>query len=265
MMRFKIIGGDRRFEILKEILVLSGHTYDPSAHIIILPLPLSRDGRTLNAPACEKEILLSDIIEQADEGDIFLGGLVDSNFAAKLEAAGAVVFDYNARDEFAQMNAVPTAEGAVSIAIENTDYSLFGSNCLVAGYGKIGKVLSSYLKALGASVTVSARKEADFELAKASEVNHIHSDSLADHIDRFTLIFNTVPHRIFDKKVIDRMNQNTLYIELASAPYGIDFDEAKAAGIELINAPSLPAKVAPVTAAKNIKNTIFNILREEFS
>lgn len=263
-MQFKILGGDKRFEILKDMLVSSGHTVSDNAHIIILPLPVSRDGENLNAPNESAAIPLSDIVHSADEGDIFFGGMIPPDFAAKLRAAGAVTFDYNAYSRFAKLNAIPTAEGALALAVENTDYSLFGAKCLVSGYGRIGKVLSRYLKALGADVTVSARKQSDFDTADKNGTVHIHSGEIARHIADFPLIFNTVPHRIFGDDAIAAAKKGTLYIELASAPYGVDFARADKAGIRVINAPSLPAKVAPVTAAKNIKDTIFHIMREEF-
>lgn len=264
-MQFNIIGGDNRFEILEKMLTESGHTVSKNARVFILPLPVSRDGITVNAPRQNDKILLSDIIQNTEEGDIYFGGLIPEDFALKLRATGAVVFDYNACEEFARLNAVPTAEGALALAIESTDYSLRGAKCLVSGYGKIGKVLAQYLSALGADVTISARKEADFSAANQLGLKHIHCNEITLHIADYPLIFNTVPHRIFTDEAISAMSSGCLYIELASAPYGIDFDCASAAGITLINAPSLPAKVAPVTAAKNIKNTIFHIIREEFT
>ncbi len=263
--QLKIIGGDKRFEILGNMLIEDGHTLSDNSHIIVLPLPLTRDGENLNAPRENTAIRLSDIILAADEGDVFFGGLIPSDFAAKIRATGAVIYDYNALDRFAALNAVPTAEGAVAIAINNTDYSLNGAKCLVSGYGKIGKVLARYLKALGAEVTVSARKQSDFSIAEKEDIKHIHSGEIGQHIAEFPLIFNTVPHRIFGTDAIKSAAKGTLYIELASSPYGIDFDSANAAGITVINAPSLPARVAPVTAAKNIYKAIFHIIREEFS
>ncbi len=264
-MKFKIMGGDKRFEILESLLVGDGHIPDSDAHFIILPLPLTRDGEALNAPRATHTIKLNDIILAADEGDIFFGGLVPSDFAAKIRAAGAVIYDYNALDRFKELNAIPTAEGALAIAVNETDYSINGAKCLVSGYGKIGKVLARYLKSLGASVTVSARKQSDFDFAEKEGVAYIHSEDIAKHAADFPLIFNTVPYRIFGEDIIDRLGKDTLYIELASKPYGIDFLLAKNKGVRVIDAPSLPARVAPKTAAENIYKAIFHIIREEFS
>lgn len=43
---------------------------------------------------------------------------------------------------------------------------------------------------------------------------------------------------------------------------GVDFDSAKKLGLNVIWALSLPGKVAPVTAAVFIKETIYNIINE---
>ena len=45
-------------------------------------------------------------------------------------------------------------------------------------------------------------------------------------------------------------------------PAGVDFEAAARLGVRAIWALSLPGRVAPVTAGRSIRNTIYNILRE---
>ena len=59
-----------------------------------------------------------------------------------------------------------------------------------------------------------------------------------------------------------KLNKNCLVIELASKPGGIDVEAAKEIEIKIVMAQGLPGKVAPVTAAKAIKDTIYNIIEE---
>ncbi len=47
-----------------------------------------------------------------------------------------------------------------------------------------------------------------------------------------------------------------------STPRGVDFDAAARLGVQVIWALSLPGKVAPVTAGRAIRDTIYNILQE---
>jgi dipicolinate synthase subunit A len=49
---------------------------------------------------------------------------------------------------------------------------------------------------------------------------------------------------------------------LASKPGGVDLEAAKELEIKAISALGLPGKVAPVTAAMVIKDTIYNIIEE---
>ena len=78
----------------------------------------------------------------------------------------------------------------------------------------------------------------------------------------FDLIFNTVPHQILGEKLLSKLNPKALVIDLASRPGGVDLFSAKALGIQVVWALSLPGKVAPHTAAETMKNTVLNILEE---
>lgn len=137
------------------------------------------------------------------------------------------------------------------------------SNCLVAGYGRIGKILAASLKALGANVTVAARKKSDLAWISASgykaiDINKLKSDTSLD------LVFNTVPSMIFDAHTLKHLCEDSIVIDLASKPGGVDFDAAKRMGIEAIHALSLPGKVAPKRAGEIIKDTIYNMLEEDY-
>ena len=51
-------------------------------------------------------------------------------------------------------------------------------------------------------------------------------------------------------------------MDLASKPGGVDMEAASRLGVRVIWALSLPGKVAPVTAGKIIRDTIYHILNE---
>ena len=53
-----------------------------------------------------------------------------------------------------------------------------------------------------------------------------------------------------------------MLIDIASNPGGIDRNIAKKKDLKLIWALSLPGKVAPVTSAEFIKETIYHVLKE---
>ena len=75
------------------------------------------------------------------------------------------------------------------------------------------------------------------------------------------VVFNTVPDKIIGGNEL-LTAKNTLIIDLASKPGGVDMERAKDLGVKVIWALGLPGKVAPVTSGNIIKETILNIFSE---
>lgn len=222
---------------------------------IILPLPCSRDGKQINAPLSSFNITIDENIERLlDNKPIFCG------MKNKLPFQYGQVYDYGTREEFAVENAVPTSEGAIEIAMHEYDGTINSSLCLVAGYGRIGRVLSDMLAGLGAKVTVSARSLKDLAFIRSRGFNAICSEKLSGKYD---IIFNTVPHLLFDSYTLAKTASEALVIDLASLPGGVDFEAAERIGIKAVHALSLPGKTAPKTSGMIIKNAVYNIIREE--
>ena len=159
-------------------------------------------------------------------------------------------------------NAVPTAEGAIELAISETPITIHNSKCLVMGYGKVGKALSHSLSALGAHTFVQARKYADLALIENHGCHPLTMNEAKTHIGDFDIIFNTIPALVLDVDTLRAVSRDTLIIDLASKPGGVDFSAAKELGLNVVWALSIPGKVAPVTAGLIIKDTITNILTE---
>ncbi len=171
-----------------------------------------------------------------------------------------LLYDYLSREEFAVMNAVLTAEGAVAIAIDKTKKSLYGADVLILGYGRIGKITARYFSSLGAKVSAAARKPCGIAWIKANghmAVDMNCEDDLRAALSSADIIINTVPARILTGERADAVNSDTLLIELASVSCT---DEN--AGFSIINAGGLPGKTAPITAGHIIADTIDNILTE---
>ena len=166
------------------------------------------------------------------------------------------------REELAVLNTISTAEGAIQIAIENTNKILHGSKVLVLGFGRIGKVLARKLAGLSVKVTCAARKDEDLAWIKAYGHMSTNINALGENLSEYDIIINTVPHLILNEERLQYVKQDTLLIDLASNPGGIDKKVAKDKNIKLIWALALPGKVAPVTTAEFIKDTIYNILKE---
>ncbi len=254
-MRFHIMGGDVRQRYLAAYIAAKGFEVTTSylgedtspdweADTLILPLPTSRDGDWLHTPLSKKRIPLEEIQERNRSRFLF-GGMLPKGFCGT---------DYFDAEEVTLANAVPTAEGALALAIANTPFTLGGASALILGGGRIGQILTLKLRALGADVTVGARRAETLALCRTLGAKGCFYEDLPYH--RFRLIFNTVPATILDEERLKKFPQGALLMELASAPGGFDPTLAVCQGLTVLNAQGLPGKYAPETAAKIIGDYI---------
>ncbi len=281
---FAVIGGDLRCAYMAGLLAADGYKViasgfdgadlppcvtgctNPSqavalAEFVILPMPVTTDGRTINAPFSRSRITLDEVLGAMKPSQKLVGGAVSDEVRAEVESRGLSIIDYLHRDELAVYNAVPTAEGAIQLAMEELPITIHGARCLVTGYGRIARALACRLGALGADVTVAARKFSD--IARAESQGH-HGVEIAhlDDVGDFDVIFNTIPALIFDRGRLEKLEKSTLLIDLASRPGGVDFNAAAELQLKTIWALSLPGRVAPKSAGQIIKNTILNMIKE---
>jgi len=226
---------------------------------IVLPLPASRDGECINAPYCEHKIPLSAIIDAAAPNATVYCGKATDELVALCEANSLTLVDYFEREELTVLNAAITAEGALEIIMREKAQAILGMSVLITGYGRISKILSKYLHALGADVTVCARKHADLTWAKITGCSAVQIDKIDNALGGFDTVVNTVPAQIFGKDRLARLKSDCLILDLASKT-GIEDTEStkqsvKQSGLKVIWALSVPGKVAPITV-RDIKNTI---------
>lgn len=230
---------------------------------IILPLPLSRDNTTIITPLFDGTIRIDDIINIIkNTNKLLLVGKASNAVIGKLKENNIPVIDYFKNEQLNIQNAILTVEGAIALAINETNFSLYGSKCLVTGYGRIAKILSKRLASMGAKVTVVARNPTDLNWAEVNGYNVSKIDDISKNHNT-DIIFNTVPARILNEETISKLNKDCLIIELASEPYGTDFAACNTYKIRYINAASLPGKVAPKSAGIIICKTAINIFKEE--
>ena len=229
--------------------------------ILLLPMPVCRNGM-LHLPLTDTELEAERLWARLRYDQLLLGGMT-GNLSRRLMADyGLTLLDYYDREETQVANAVPTAEGALQLAMESTDRTLHSSRCLIIGYGRIGRLLADRLLALGAEVTVSARKYGDLAWIEAWGCRSVQTGALTGQLDRFDLIFNTAPALILDGTRLRETREDCVIIDLASAPGGVDLEAAKRLSRQAIPAPGLPGKVAPRTAAAAIRDSVYHILEE---
>jgi len=265
MKKISVIGGDIRTRILKQKLEAKGYRietlglYDndyadiKSSDAVILPVPTTKDSKTVFTPLTNRNIFLSDIRDAVDREQLIL----TCNYCFE----GKNCIDYGKNDGYALLNAVPTAEGAIKIAMENTPFTLWKSRVLVIGYGRVGKILADRLQKIGCEVTVSARKYTDFCMLNALGFKYINTAELKEKPLGYDIIFNTVDFPVIPDNAFAHSNLR-LIIDLSSKG-GYNPSATEENGIKSIFAPGLPAKVAPVTAAEILFGTVCEILETE--
>lgn len=234
-----------------------------NSDIIIGPVPFTSNYETLNAPFSANNININDILIEMKPNQLLICGRVDVKLQEMIHENSVRYVDILSREEFAVLNAISTSEGALQIAMEHTNCTLHNSEVLVLGFGRIGKILCKMLDGIGAKVYCEARKYSDLAWIKAYGYTPILLNDLDENISRFHLFINTIPYIVFDKDKIDKMHHDSIFIDLASKPGGIDLDYAKEKQIKTILGLSLPGKVAPYTAANHMKETIDNIIGEQ--
>ncbi len=254
-MNFHIMGGDIRQLYLADYIRKKGFTVSTSylgdshppqwqADILILPLPVTRDQKTLHTPLSKAKLSL-EVIEEQFCGNHLFGGMLPAHISG---------IDYFAAEEVTLANAVPTVEGALALAIANTSFTLWGQSVLILGAGRIGQLLARRLSAMGAKVTVAARRAESLALIRNDGAEaRLYEDV---NWERYRLIFNTVPQPILKEEQLKKFPRGALLMELASAPGGFDKELAVSLGLHVLNAQGLPGKYAPETAAAIIGDYI---------
>ena len=227
--------------------------------LIIGPTPFSKDGINIYAPYSENEINIKDIIGKCKDKNLIAGSIKEEILEIAKEN-NIQETDMIKNEKLAILNSISTAEGAIEVAIRETDNIIHRSNVLILGFGRIGKVLAKKLQGLSANVTCAARKQDDFAWINAYGYNSININEMGKELEQFDIIFNTVPHLILTKEKLKYLNKKCVLIELASRPGGIDRKEAENHKIKIVDALALPGKVAPITTAEFMKEAIYDLI-----
>lgn len=274
--RISVIGGDLRQAEVAKLFSDAGYevtTYgmkNPSdatiqqasdADVIIFPMPVCI-GKKINAPFFDGEIYAEEILDNMSWKTIVLGGKFPDFMKERMKRRNIIFEDYLEREELAIKNAEATAEGALEIAIRETPITINESRSIVTGWGRIAKFMALMLRSLGSEVTIYARKLSARAEAQSLGFKALDISDMKNNISGYDIIINTVPAMLFDEEALIKTDKNTLIIDLASKPGGVDFEAADALGIQAIQALGLPGKTAYRTAGKIIYEAIENILSE---
>ncbi|MDQ7794560.1 MAG: dipicolinate synthase subunit DpsA [bacterium] len=282
-----VLGGDRReAEVIRELLglgaavVTAGRELAPdpegarraalaaealqSAAAVLGPMPgVGEDGRVWAPMAARPPLYLTGPdLARLEPGALVLVGRANAHLRG-LEREGAIgLVELADDDEMAILNSVPTAEGALQLAMELSPLTIHGSTSAVLGMGRTGLTLARLLAALGSRTLALARKAADRARAFALGHEPLPFSQLAAIAGRLDFLFNTVPAPVVGRGILASLPDAAVVIDLASAPGGVDFAAATDLGRTAVLAPGLPGKVAPVSAGRLLAGVVTRHLAE---
>ncbi len=230
------------------------------ADVLVLPMLSSTDLDIAFSDG--NKISCLDLSEHLNKNSLVVGGRLNTQVIEFFSSLGHDVKDYYAREELVIKNCVPTAEGALQIAMQELAVTVCGTKTLVLGFGRVAKASAKVFSALGSEVTVCARKLSQLAQAENEGYAGFNLKLLEKVADRYDIVINTVPALILTENILKRMRKDSIVIDLASKPGGTDFAAAKLLNIKAIHALALPGKVAPITSGELIAEAIRNIYSE---
>lgn len=262
MVKLYFLGTDKRSKYLKELFLKDEKENSPilvvnnieEADIIVTPIPFSKDRVHITG----ESINILDLLSRCT-GKLVIGGALNAHIS-EFKEYNVNYIDLMELDSIAYLNAIPTAEGAIYKAMEYTETTIHGSNVLVLGFGRCGKILADKLKGLNANVFCEARNKKDLAHIKALGYNVVELNNMEAVLKDMDVIFSTIPAKILDKEKLKHIKKDAVIIDLASAPGSVDYDECVNLGLDAHLELGLPAKVAPKSAASYLKEEIDRII-----
>ena len=268
---FGVAGSDTRYAELSRLFKQDGHNVDSygypgaglsfktvlSADVIILPTPLTRDGKLLNLSGTE--IPLESVFSALKPSQRIFAGQIPQIWLNYAEKYNLRLTDMLKQESAAIANAAATADAALALTIQHTREILSGKRCLVLGFGRIGTLLCQRLRNMGADVTAAARRSDSRAWIQAFGYHALNTNSLHGNLSGFDIIYNTIPAAILNEELLSECKPGCVYVELASHA-GINPETVK--DIEYLPAPALPGRFVPKTAALILRNTIYEMITD---
>lgn len=278
-----LFGGDARQMEISRILVQHGYNvsmigfeqievadnvkkiktddlHDLSIDLFVLPVSgVKKNGEVEASYANEPLFFTKEIADKIPESCAVMSGIETA--ALKQMTQREIIFLFE-REDAAIHNSIPTAEGTLMIAMEQTPFTIHQSKVLVVGFGRVGMTTARLFHQVGAIVSTAVRETGKFARASEMGLNPFYMEDFPEQAGQADIVINTVPALLLTDEVIRKMKKSAIIIDLASMPGGTDFKAAEAAGIQAIHALGLPGKTAPETAGKIIGQVIVNAASE---
>ncbi len=221
------------------------------ANVLILPVASNDESGKIFAPATAESLYFGEEEMRllAEDAVIYCGvaSLMLKTAAKRLNHKLIEVMDL---DEVAVPNGALTAEGTLYLAMARFPVSVSELNVAVFGYGRVGKATAQLFRALKAKVVVFSRNKKEIAEGRGRHIDMRFYNGVPAVLAKADLVINTVPAIIVNEQMMRHMSKDVLLIDLAAAPGGVDTKAANEKGLEVLNAPGIPGKYAPISAGQ---------------
>lgn len=113
---------------------------------------------------------------------------------------------------------------------------LRGKNILIAGFGRVGKLIAKVLKIMGANIHVMVKNN---KKANSNNINYYCSSNISRSIHKMDYVVNLLPlnnvtSKFFDINIFEKMKKNSYFISLGRGQTVVEEDLIKALKKKLI-------------------------------
>lgn len=233
-------------------------------NLVICGVPFSKDNQYLYAKDKQVQISITELQQELGSRHTIFAGSFPESLVKVFKQKNIAYYDFMHMDNIAIANAVATAEGAIAEAIVHSPFVLHKSKCLILGYGRCGKILADKLSGLKAEITIAARSETALSLARAYGFQTVYLSDLKTVLPCASYVFNTIPDLILDCRNLSYISKDTVIIDLASPPYGVNFEYCRQQKLHAYLCSGLPGKYAPQTSALILIDAFLSALKSAF-
>ena len=224
------------------------------AHLVLLPIPTSRDGICVTGT----DIPLSETLSGVEEGSVVVGYGLPKDYLNEVAARGGRALDISLDEDFLCENAYLTAVGTLGYILTTDTRAprdrVFG----IVGYGRIGSRLLRLLLFLGARVVIyTSRHLTNIELGECG----VHSVCISGESDGkydfsgIDILINTAPRDMSASFPEGKVPLGMRVLELAS---GKNFSGVE--GVEELT--SLPGRMYPASSGLAYAEAALKLLKD---
>ncbi len=228
------------------------------ADLVLLPMwPFQQEMLEVGGETIPAALLPRILAEHAT----LVAGQFPVETEAWLQQQGVRCVSYLEQEPYLLRNASITAEGAIYLLLHHMKRTVQRANILVVGYGRIGRFLVKKLKALGANVTVAARKSTQRTELSLLGVETVQTGVYENGLECYDAVVNTVPSLVIHDAQAKQITPGCVCIEVASAPGG--FPEQMRRTGHVVMGNGLPGKTAPQTAGAGLAKAVWEGIEGE--